>query len=337
MSQAWTLWVSTLTAGIAAAVVISLIVSRRWQFALDQPNERSLHQTPTPRTGGIGIAAGVLAAALAIQLQTGQWLWLETTLAALLAAVSLIDDKRGLPVAVRLAAHLGITSAYSAIALYAPTSAASVGSAAFAIIVLYAVLIAAAANFYNFMDGANGLAGGMGCIGFCAYAWCAWPANPGVAGLSLAVAGAAAGFLLFNLTGRIFMGDSGSVPLGFLAAALGLNGIVSGLWPGWFPLLVFAPFLVDASVTLARRILRGEKFWQAHRQHYYQRVILMGASHLQLACGEYGLMLLCAAAAIYAQTLGASGQAAVFATIGALFLILMLVIDACWKRFGPRP
>ena len=132
------------------------------------------------------------------------------------------------------------------------------------------------------------------------------------------------------------MGDSGAVPLGFLAGAVGLKGWHGELWPLWFPLLVFAPFITDAAVTLARRILRGEPFWLSHRQHYYQRVVLMGASHAQVAAGEAALMLLCAGAAVWVLRQGVSGHAAVFATISALLLILMLVIDVRWKRFVAR-
>jgi UDP-N-acetylmuramyl pentapeptide phosphotransferase/UDP-N-acetylglucosamine-1-phosphate transferase len=103
------------------------------------------------------------------------------------------------------------------------------------------------------------------------------------------VAAAAAGFLCFNFhPARIFMGDVGSVPLGFTAGALGLVGWRSGAWPLWFPLLVFAPFILDATVTLLRRALRGEKVWQAHRSHYYQRMVQMGLGHRGRPCVPTG-------------------------------------------------
>ena len=179
---------------------------------------------------------------------------------------------------------------------------------------------------------------GMAVSGFTTYAMVAWPLDTTLAALCLALAGAAAGFLPFNLKGRIFMGDGGSVPLGFLAAALGCHGWLAGLWPLWFAPLVFAPFIADASLTLLRRIARGEKFWQAHREHYFQRLVRMGCSHARLALMEYALMLACAGAAGWALRLSAAGQLAVFATIALLLATLMSVIDLRWKAFcAARP
>ena len=353
-------WLAAAIASGAAAAVIALMLAHRWPLAIDQPNERSLHTQPVPRTGGLGLLAGLLCAALVTTLLQGAWPWPETVLAAALAAVSLIDDQRSLSVRVRLFTHLTIAVVYAV--LVSPLVSSLVSSPALSLppplmpalllphtapgwqgvvwLLFAALCLVTAINFYNFMDGANGMAGGMACIGFGAYAWAAWPGNPALAALSLAVAGAAAGFLPFNLKGRIFMGDAGSVPLGFLAGAVGLNGWHTGLWPLWFPALLFAPFALDATVTLVRRMLRGEKFWLSHREHYYQRVVLMGATHGQLAAGEFALMLACAGAALWARSLeetgGGAGPRAVFATIGALFLVLMLLIDARWKRLDQR-
>lgn len=75
------------------------------------------------------------------------------------------------------------------------------------------------------------------------------------------------------------MGDAGSIPLGFLAGSLGLVGIWRGAWPAWFPLLAFAPFVLDASATLARRALEGKPVWQAHREHLYQRMVQSRYGH----------------------------------------------------------
>lgn len=322
-----------ITLAVAAgfcAIVVAAMIRMGWSWALDRPGERSLHIVPTPRTGGVGIMLGLVVAALAFESVQGGWNWLESFATLALAGISLIDDKRGLSVQVRLVAHLAISGIYAALIL-------STGKPAhLALILLAGVGLAGCANLYNFMDGANGLAGGMAAIGFGAFAWCSAPQDPALAAMSLALAGAALGFLPFNLNGRIFMGDSGSVPLGFLAGALGLAGWRSGLWTWWFPLLVFAPFVVDAGVTLAKRAFRGDRFWQAHREHYYQRMVLMGISHGRLAAMEYALMTGCAGAAVWALNLGTQGQVAVFATIGVSFLAIMLVIDARWKRFVAR-
>jgi UDP-N-acetylmuramyl pentapeptide phosphotransferase/UDP-N-acetylglucosamine-1-phosphate transferase len=96
----------------------------------------------------------------------------------------------------------------------------------------------------------------------------------------LALAAATLPFLLANWPpARIFLGDAGSVPLGFLAAVFGIEGWRGGWWPSWFPLLVFLPFIADASSTLLRRLLRGEPVWLAHRDHSYQRLVQLGLGH----------------------------------------------------------
>jgi UDP-N-acetylmuramyl pentapeptide phosphotransferase/UDP-N-acetylglucosamine-1-phosphate transferase len=326
-------WLAAAFACLVSGATVALILKCRWVGFLDLPNERSLHRVPTPRSGGTGLMAGLLCAGLLTSLMNNSWMWLETSMAATLATVSLLDDRRGLSVSTRLAAHCAVALAYAAYLSHFPDPSVErirvdqifwIASVALALVV--------AINFYNFMDGSNGMAGGMACIGFSAYAWAAWPSHPELALLSMAIVGASAGFLTFNLRGEIFFGDSGSVPLGFLAGAVGFHGAHTGLWPHWFPLVVFAPFLLDAGVTLARRIARGEKFWVAHRQHYYQRVVLMGATHGQLALGEYALMLACASSAVWALGLNGTGRWTIFATIGLCFLLLMRVIDARWRE-----
>ena len=180
--------------------------------------------------------------------------------------VSFADDVFGLPVWVRLILHGAVASWLSASMLSDTHGwmATAVG----------AIAITWMLNLYNFMDGSDGLAGGMTLIGFGCYGLIAWSGgNTPLAMINFCIAAAAAAFLLFNFyPARIFMGDSGSIPLGFLAAVLGLVGWKNGNWPFWLPLVVFSPFIADASVTLAKRGLRGEKVWQAHREHYYQRM-----------------------------------------------------------------
>ena len=123
------------------------------------------------------------------------------------------------------------------------------------------------------------------------------------------LAAASAGFLTCNFPpARIFLGDTGSTALGFLAAACGLWGSRTGLFPFWVALLVFSPFIVDATVTLLRRLLRGEKVWEAHRSHYYQRLVLLGWGHRRTVLVEYALMLVCAGSAALAVRLPPAGQ-----------------------------
>jgi UDP-N-acetylmuramyl pentapeptide phosphotransferase/UDP-N-acetylglucosamine-1-phosphate transferase len=133
-------------------------------------------------------------------------------------------------------------------------------------------------NLYNFMDGMDGFAGGMGTLGFGFLAYLGWLAGQDFFALSgLLIAGANLGFLLCNFPpARIFMGDAGSTTMGFLAAGMSLWGVRDGLFPMWIPILIFSPFIVDATVTLIRRLVHGDKVWQAHRSHYYQRLVLLG-------------------------------------------------------------
>jgi UDP-N-acetylmuramyl pentapeptide phosphotransferase/UDP-N-acetylglucosamine-1-phosphate transferase len=182
-------------------------------------------------------------------------------------------------------------------------------------------------NLYNFMDGSDGLAGGMAAIGFGAYALAAGGAGVAVvAGWSGVLAGAAVGFLRFNLhPAKVFMGDVGSVPLGFLAGALGVLGWQDGAWPAWFPVVVFGPFIADATVTLLRRIVRGERFWQAHREHFYQRLVLSGFGHAHTAWAAYGLMVFCAGAALAGVYLVPSLAVGLLAAV-----VLVLVAAGYW-------
>ena len=98
----------------------------------------------------------------------------------------------------------------------------------------------------------------------------------------------------------MFLGDAGSISLGFLAGGLGLAGWTQGAWPPWFPVLVFSPFIVDASLTLAVRLLRGNKPWQAHREHLYQRMVRSGLGHGRTAMLWYAVMIAAGVTAIAA-------------------------------------
>jgi len=310
---------------VAFAVACLLLTRTGRRYALDTPNERSLHENPVPRTGGLAIMAGI-AASLAFADGAHR---APVLIALALAAVSFIDDLRSLPTGLRFGAHL-LAAGVALFALRMPPEP-----------LLLAVLLLGLAwltNLYNFMDGSDGLAGGMTAIGFgaCALAACSAGA-PGLAGICAAVAAAAAAFLVFNFhPAKIFMGDAGSIPLGFLAGALGLAGWRDGAWPWWFPLLVFGPFVADATFTLLRRILRREKLSQAHRGHYYQRLVRMGLGHRRTALLEYAAMAACAALALSARAAAPLAQALV---VGGAFLFCLALaawIDRLWALRGER-
>ncbi len=306
------------------AFVVTAFLTRRFcdpgsrLHLLDHPNERSLHTLPTPRTGGVAILAGVVSAGPALLFITGgarPIVWLLVG-AGLIAALSFLDDRRGLPVVVRFLGHVigaGFVVLGAGLTLPPLFLGMSVPWPAWLGLGLSVLFLVWMVNLYNFMDGMDGFAGGMALIGFGTFAvFGLLGGNLLFTALSLAIAAAAGGFLLFNFPpARIFMGDTGSATLGLLAGGLGLWGARDGLFPFWAALLVFSPFIVDASVTLLRRLFRGERVWQAHKSHYYQRLVQLGWGHRKTVLAEYVLMLACAGSAVWAVTGSATVQAAV--------------------------
>jgi UDP-N-acetylmuramyl pentapeptide phosphotransferase/UDP-N-acetylglucosamine-1-phosphate transferase len=244
-----------------------------------------------------------------------------------LGALSLLDDFRDLSAGLRLAAQIVAAALFIVSRPDLPSG--------FIVSGLAVIVITWGANLYNFMDGSNGLAGGMTLFGFTYYAIAAAQGEAfGYAAASASVAAASLGFLFFNFDpARIFMGDSGSVPLGFLAAGLGIVGWQDGLWPLPFPLLVFSPFVVDASVTLLKRLLRGEKIWQAHREHYYQRLIRLGLGHRGTALAEYALMIACGGSALLLPGLSMRLQLFILAFWLVFYGLIMRHIDQAWARY----
>jgi UDP-N-acetylmuramyl pentapeptide phosphotransferase/UDP-N-acetylglucosamine-1-phosphate transferase len=318
-----TLVVPPLIALIVSGTLVALLIrSRAAGLALDHPNERSLHSAPTPRLGGVGIVAGTGAA----------WLYVMPDLDArllialgLLIGVSLLDDMRGVGVAWRMLVHLA-SAALAMTAILPGGEWWMIGIAALA--------TAWMINLYNFMDGADGLAGGMAVIGFGSYGVAALAGGDfSFAAINLSVATAALGFLLFNFPpARVFMGDAGAIPLGGLAAIFNITGWQRGVWPWWFGIMVFSPFIVDASLTLCKRLLRGEKIWQAHREHYYQRLVQHGWGHRKTTLAEYALMLLCSVAAIVGARLDQTFQLITLVAVALLYAVLTVALEHHFGR-----
>jgi UDP-GlcNAc:undecaprenyl-phosphate/decaprenyl-phosphate GlcNAc-1-phosphate transferase len=308
---------------VTMLLTILILISKFGKDIQDIPNERSLHNAPVPRIGGAAMMAGLLAG-WALMLTSLKW-WIVLPLIGLFI-VSLLDDMHNLPVKKRLLAHI------------VAATVLVLGSGMFAqygllIAVIVLLLTVWMTNLYNFMDGSDGLAGGMALFGFSIYGAAALISQDDTqAMMNFTIGAAALGFLYNNFhPAKVFMGDAGSIPLGFLAAAMGLWGLQQGYWAAWFPLLVFSPFIVDASVTLAKRTLRGVKITEAHREHYYQRLVQMGWSHGRVALAEYALML-----AVGGTALSVVHQAfpwLIFLIWGCIYAVLMLAIDAVWKKF----
>lgn len=316
--------IPVLVALLVSIAVIALILRVGRAMPLDHPNYRSLHSSPIPRVGGIGVMCGVAAGWL---LANGPGLGVVLTTALGLSAVSLIDDFRGLPVALRFAVQFA--AAYVLVDVVLPAGSGWLVSGIAILVVVWTC------NLYNFMDGSDGLAGGMALFGFGAYGVAASMGQDWTLAVAAwTVAAAAAGFLLFNFhPARVFLGDAGSVPLGFVAAALGLAGMVREIWPIWFPLLVFSPFLVDATTTLFRRLLRGEKVWHAHHEHYYQRMVRSGLGHRDTALIWYAVMLSSGLTACVALALPRTGQAAALVGWAAFYATAGAAVERRWSRY----
>ena len=304
-----------------------------WLRQLDHPNERSLHAVPTPRTGGLAILGSLMLGFVGFQLffaasaedQPSRWI---IGAALLVGAVSFRDDRMGLPPGLRFAVHsaaavavvvgTGLTVPQIAFPLLGTWALGPLGPPLAVLFLMWMT------NLYNFMDGMDGFAGGMTVVGFGFLAYMALRGGqPGLAALAWLIIAAAGGFLVYNVPpARIFMGDVGSAPLGFLAGALSLKGVQEQAFDFWVPVLIFSPFLVDATMTLLQRSLRGEKVWQAHREHYYQRLVLSGWSHRKTVVIEYLLMLASGSSSLVYSHASERGQLAILAAWAVLYMAL---------------
>jgi UDP-N-acetylmuramyl pentapeptide phosphotransferase/UDP-N-acetylglucosamine-1-phosphate transferase len=249
--------------------------------AIDKPNGRSMHSVPTPRGGGLAVLAPLL---LVYVISLGDFMDANIVIGLLLVAIiSYIDDRRSLSSSLRLAVHV-----IAACALVLPHGHSLYLSIGLCLLTVWCI------NLYNFMDGIDGLAASMGVIGFLSvYFLNAHNGQTQLASISSIVAFSCLGFLMFNFPpAKIFLGDVGSASLGYLMAVAIVLTPGGGLSQSWPPLLIFAPFLLDATFTIARRALAGEKFWTAHRSHLYQRLALrVGAQRALLVFAA--IMILC--------------------------------------------
>jgi UDP-N-acetylmuramyl pentapeptide phosphotransferase/UDP-N-acetylglucosamine-1-phosphate transferase len=307
--------------GVVAWGLSSLLASEYSPFSIhDAPNSRSLHDHPTPRTGGVAIL-------IAVSLGWGILFYLGyrpvilpwiIAAALLVACISFLDDVVTLSALPRFVIH-GVAATLLIIGgLVLPWGVAGILLTWFAIVWML--------NLYNFMDGMDGFSAGMTLFGFGFLGLAGWLEGAQTYALySWVIALGSIGFLVLNFPpARIFMGDIGSIPLGLLAAAFSLWGIHDGLFSIWVPLLIFSPFVVDATVTILRRLLCGKKIWQAHRSHYYQRLVLAGWSHRRTALFEYLLMFCCGVTAILVRQEAEVNLWILLGVWGSVFIAIMI-------------
>ena len=260
----------------------ALIPILRRRDMLDYPNERSSHFDPTPRGGGIAVTISILLAWIALHtvgLVASSFVSIALG-TSLVALVSWIDDLRGLSPGIRLVAQ-GAAVTIGILVLPSTRSAleAWLGSTLF--FVAAGLVWIWWINLFNFMDGIDGLAVSEAaaiCSGLLLFALVGDGADPAAALLAAGIIGAAIGFLVWNWSpARIFLGDVGSVPLGYLSGFLLLDQASRGRWK--IALILPLYFLADATITLLRRLLAGERVWEPHRQHFYQQAVRNGLPH----------------------------------------------------------
>jgi len=289
------------------AVVAMYLTALARSFAtrrglLDVPNARSSHTTPIPRMGGVAIMIAALAAWLVGWFIPGTEIGMGF---AVLAVGSVGAGLLGLVDDVFLLGPTGKLVGQFLIALPAvlllpmtvygwPLWLTSAGAV---------IWILTYTNMFNFMDGSDGLAAGVTVLVSMFLAILAFGVgNAELVWFALALAATSAGFLRYNSApATVFMGDAGSFFLGYALAVLALLCIKAGVRPVAV-LMLMHPFVLDALLTLGIRIWRREKFWQAHRQHYYQRLLIAGCSHESVARRYYvwqGVAALCSLAYEY--------------------------------------
>jgi UDP-N-acetylmuramyl pentapeptide phosphotransferase/UDP-N-acetylglucosamine-1-phosphate transferase len=260
----------------------ALIPILRRRDMLDYPNERSSHFAPTPRGGGIAVTVSILLAWIALH-KVGLVASSLVSIAlgtSLLALVSWIDDLRGLSPGMRLVAQ-GAAVTIGILVLPGTCSALEIWLGPTLFFVAAGLVWVWWINLFNFMDGIDGLAVSEAaaiCSGLLLFALVGDGTDPGAALLAAGIIGAAIGFLVWNWSpARIFLGDVGSVPLGYLSGFLLLDLACRGRWK--IALILPLYFLADATITLLRRLLAGERVWEPHRQHFYQQAVRNGLPH----------------------------------------------------------
>ncbi len=337
---------------VAAGGALLLAVALSWwgtgrvrEFAmaralLDVPSERSSHTTPTPRGGGLAIAAVVLVGVLS----SGIAGWVSWQVAAALvpsgAAMALlgwIDDRRSLSAGLRLLIHF--MAASWVVYWFGPVRALSIGTASVALGWLATPLsilgIVWLVNLFNFMDGIDGVAAAEALMVSAAAAFFCWRVGDvEIAWLAALIAAASAGFLPWNwMPARIFMGDAGSIFLGFMLGSLALLADRRGALPAIAWIVLLGVFIGDATLTLIRRVVRRERLAEAHRTHAYQRAVQSGWSHARVS-GAVMILNLTLAALVWGAVAHPAWAPAAYGLAVGFAVAAYLAVEVRASRLG---
>lgn len=298
-------WLAVPLAALLAACSVWIGVSyARRRGLIDAPGQRRSHRAPTPRGGGIGIVVALLLAVCLPMLASGEPAGRALAAAVMIglidvAAIGWLDDHRPVAARWRLLVHILAAVILTAVLWRGAGAGAGAGwMAAHAMVALAAPVAAVLAiawsiNLHNFMDGSNGLLALQSIFVFVAFAALAGAHDSLFALGCLTAAAAVAGFLPFNFPhARVFMGDVGSGALGFMVAAAAAIGIRLGVFDLFEVALCASAFAVDATATLLSRMLRGRRWYSAHREHLYQWLVRVWGSHTRVAAAYVGWNLL---------------------------------------------
>jgi len=274
---------SWLAVGFFAAILsyfsclkVMALAERSGMIAL--PGERQSHLRATPTGAGLGLMFSIVVTTLCLELMLSlPDFWWQNILPGvlLLTFIGWRDDKLPVSTLLRLLIQLAVSIWLIGFGWWEFSLKAVVFWTG-AIVVLVWLM-----NMYNFMDGSNGMAGFQGVFtGLTMAVFFQLSGAHAMALIAVAVAASCAGFLPLNFpNARVFMGDASSVPLGFIFASFTLYGLQTGSLSLPISILIMSVFLVDASLTLLARVIRGERWYTAHAQHVYQRLIVKGWSH----------------------------------------------------------
>ena len=330
---------------IASILLSWVLTSRVRQYALAQdlldiPNDRSSHTVATPRGGGLAIIVVLmLSGVISLFLP---WAPIDVVTCILLTtlAFSLLgwqDDKHDLPVSVRFIIQLLVAALASGWLFLVNAPGWPISFTLIATLMLSTIWIVWMANLYNFMDGIDGISAVESLVlGATTSYWFAITGAASMAIICIAVAGAAVGFLRWNWSpAKIFMGDVGSLGLGAFFAIIAIIGSTGVGIPFLSFLILYAVYLADSSITLMYRIIKKEKWWQAHRSHFYQRAVQSGWSHAQVSLSVMVINIIFALLASLLMLGMVKASTAIVITM-AILISLMFLINSRFNRFNSQ-